>query len=472
MTDREFDQILYQGANELPPEQESGGPPTPWRKALTLVCWGIILTSISLNFLLLQYILPAVGSVLLCLGIRSLRRGNRWLGLAFGLSVLLLVIRSAHIILLATPLTEWLNGGGSLIWGLAVSPVVWFLYFALWRGLKQVLRKAGQPPQARAAGSLVICYALFIFLALLDTSGLPALILTVVWVIIIWEVFKLSRCLDQAGYAIEPAPVRFSNRLAILAVLLGLLAAVVLCLFLFSRYPVDAAPTQMEHGQAELRTELAELGFPEEVLADLTDDEVAGLKGAWNIDVSANQPSQDGEDLDRLSTYFVQVQLPDDCVRYFLWFSWEQAPSHWFRDGIQVTPSVHDSVINLKSPVQGRLLWEEDGQLFQSPLEGAYAIPSQTWAESHVPVNVNFSLPSQGSHIRGYVSYTARLVSPTISQWYNADVYYIHQEFWFSYPWISPCRYRQEVNSINSFFFPSRQYAAQFLLEKRPDSEP
>ena len=75
MTDRELDQLLYQGANQFPPEGgQQNEPPTPWRRALLLICWGIALTTITLNFLNLQYILPAVGSVLLCLGFRSLRR--------------------------------------------------------------------------------------------------------------------------------------------------------------------------------------------------------------------------------------------------------------------------------------------------------------------------------------------------------------------------------------------------------------
>lgn len=60
MTDRDFDQLLYQGADQLPPKSVEQTSPDPWRQALLLICWGIALTSITLNFLNLQYILPAV----------------------------------------------------------------------------------------------------------------------------------------------------------------------------------------------------------------------------------------------------------------------------------------------------------------------------------------------------------------------------------------------------------------------------
>ena len=84
MTDRDFDQLLYQGADQLPPKSVEQTSPDPWRQALLLICWGIALTSITLNFLNLQYILPAVGAMLLCLGFRSLRRENGWFRQCYG----------------------------------------------------------------------------------------------------------------------------------------------------------------------------------------------------------------------------------------------------------------------------------------------------------------------------------------------------------------------------------------------------
>ena len=43
------------------------------------ILFGMALCAITLNFLCLNYILPAVGTVLLLLGFRTLRRENRWL---------------------------------------------------------------------------------------------------------------------------------------------------------------------------------------------------------------------------------------------------------------------------------------------------------------------------------------------------------------------------------------------------------
>lgn len=481
MTDREFDQMLYQGANELPPDQTKTDLPTPWREALIRICWGLALTFIDFSSPWIRLILSTVGSTLLCLGFRSLRRENRWLRLGYALTIVLLAAQFAHDILMATPLAEWLDSGGDLLWGLAVSPVVWLLQFALWRGLKEVFRKAGQPPKAQAAGWLVIWYSVLFAISLLGgAEGYIALILIVVWAVMIWKVFKLSRCLDQAGYAVTPAPVRFSNGRVMAVSLLALLAAVVVCLFLFSRYPVSASPAQLETGRAGLRAELVELGFPEDLLADLTDEEVGSLEGAYNIQfcpqsASALIPGSAPHDsLDSLSLQLVQIQLPEDSVRYYFWFSWEQEPSRRLRDGIEIVPTWHYETIYLISPVEGRLLWEEDGQLLQSPLTGAYGGQTRgsvIWGNQYYQAcDVNFSLPKTGERIRGYVSYTARVVRPGKATIFNAQANYTHQEFFLSYPWKAPCQYQREADNTDDFFFPSRQFLMTLFLNTEPDT--
>ena len=473
MTDRELDQLLYQGANQFPPEGgQQNEPPTPWRRALLLICWGIALTTITLNFLNLQYILPAVGSVLLCLGFRSLRRENGWFRQGCVLSILLALYRGATDILLATPLAVTLSDG----WGYLLGLVGWlanlWLLFALWRGLKAVFRQAELEARTGAAGGLVICYLLMFFLALVNASGwlllLPMLIL---WVCLLAGLFKISRSLDQAGYAITPAPVRLSNG-RVLAVSLGaLLLAVLSCLLIFSRYPVEASPAQMETGQEELRQELLDLGFPEEVLADLTDEEVALLEGAEAVMVKSDLSRWDTRhDIDHISTHFIQVELPEDMARYFVWFSWDEGPSRRLRESLEVIPDWTQEAILPPDDLQGRLLWEADGQLYQSPLSGVYGSQTQNsiffGASSHQSFSLDFSLPRRGEHVRGYVTYESRMQVPELIFNYNAEVRYVHQEHWLSYPWESPIQHQWKSWNNNDEAFPARQFLVMFTLNE------
>ena len=74
MTERDFDQLLYEGADQLPPGTGTAPLPDPWRGPVKRVCWGVALNTITLNFWYLNCILPAVGVVLLWLGFRAMRR--------------------------------------------------------------------------------------------------------------------------------------------------------------------------------------------------------------------------------------------------------------------------------------------------------------------------------------------------------------------------------------------------------------
>ena len=474
MTDRDFDQLLYQGADQLPPKSVEQTSPDPWRQALLLICWGIALTSITLNFLNLQYILPAVGAMLLCLGFRSLRRENGWFRQCYVLSILLALYRGATDLLLATPLAADLSGGWSYLLGLLGWLVSLWLLFALWRALKAVFLRAELPAKTRAAGGMVICYFLLFLLALVNASGwlllLPVLIL---WICLLTGLFETSRALDHAGYAITPAPVRLSNG-RVLAVSLGaLLLAALACLLIFSRYPVEASPTQLETGQKELRQELLGLGFPEEVLADLTDQEVALLDGADAVMVKSDLSRWDTRhEIDHISTYFIQVELPDDMVRYFVWFSWDEGPSSRLRESLEIIPDWTHEAILPPSALQGRLLWDEAGQLYQSLLLGKYGNQTQSsiffGTSNHQSFRVNFSLPRRGEHIRGYVTYEARMQVPELIFNYNAEARFVHQENWLSYPWESPIQHQWKGWNNHDEAFPARQFLVMFTLNEAP----
>ena len=66
MTDeRRSDDLLREDAAALPPP--AAGEINPWSMAMTRVLWGLGLITITLNFLYLDVILPAVGGLLLVL---------------------------------------------------------------------------------------------------------------------------------------------------------------------------------------------------------------------------------------------------------------------------------------------------------------------------------------------------------------------------------------------------------------------
>lgn len=275
--DLRFAQMMREDASALPPPAD--GEITPWRTAMDRILWGMGLTTITLNFLWLDVLLPAIGAVLLVLGFRTLRRENAPLRWGHRLSLLALAIRFAGDVLAALPV----DVGNTLAY--VHIPVTLALYVCLWRGMVGVSRAAGaEKPAAPAAGAMALFYALLLPLALIGLQGwLLVMPILIVYAAILRNMWKLTRSLEDMGYAITAAPVRLPGWAVLWGSLAAMLAAVLLTAFLGQRYPMDWQPRQDAPQDASIRQSLLEKGFPERVLNDLTADEVAQLSGAVRV---------------------------------------------------------------------------------------------------------------------------------------------------------------------------------------------
>ena len=275
--DLRFAQMMREDAAALPPPAD--GEITPWRTAMDRILWGMGLTTITLNFLWLDVLLPAIGAVLLVLGFRTLRRENAPLRWGYRLSLLSLAIRFAGDVLAALPV----DVGNTPAY--VHIPVTLALYVCLWRGMVGVSRAAGaEKPAAPAAGAMALFYALLLPLALIGLQGwLLVMPILIVYAAILRNMWKLTRSLEDMGYAITAAPVRLPGWAVLWGSLAAMLAAVLLTAFLGQRYPMDWHTRSDAPQSVPIRQELLEKGFPERVLNDLTADEVAQLSGAVRV---------------------------------------------------------------------------------------------------------------------------------------------------------------------------------------------
>ena len=86
--DKGFEELLARELTELPPDDEIVARTNSWEEPVTRIAMGLTLTTIKLNFLWLNYLLPGIGYLMLLLGFRALRRENRWFAAGWGLSLL------------------------------------------------------------------------------------------------------------------------------------------------------------------------------------------------------------------------------------------------------------------------------------------------------------------------------------------------------------------------------------------------
>ena len=101
MKEEDLDNALINSIPELPPD-DIVKEVTPWRKAMNRSLVGLALTTITLNFLGLNYVLPAVGTILTLLGFRALRGENGWFKGCWMITVVRTACIFASLILNAT----------------------------------------------------------------------------------------------------------------------------------------------------------------------------------------------------------------------------------------------------------------------------------------------------------------------------------------------------------------------------------
>lgn len=473
MDDRKFDSLVARDLVELPPEKLPVERVNPWRRAMTFLLWGLALNSLDLNFINLQYSLPAVGSVLQVLGLRALRRENLWFRCAWAVSLLLLVRHFAILTLNATRWGELALGGApgefTVVLGVCLDM---FRVFCLWRGLLAVQRKAGEEkPSAAPAGALVLWKLAMLGLALLQAGGwLVVLAMLGIFALILRSLWKLSHLLDETGYAIQAAPVRCSDALLGWGCLGALLGCVIIGMLCFARCPMDWTPAAAD-GQAgleEVRENLLSLGFPEEVLNDLSAGDLARFEGAVRLlsDERAvvltggngrrqsfplagdDSAAERGDWEQKLVDFAVEVSGEEGENPRFLIvhsFEWLQAPFYRGNEGIEIWPGWQcDGYGRPEQPVlSGRILFERDGETFTSGCADLGTAPHGSnsflgdWNDGErLDILARYALPLRGDHIRGYLLYDVELTGDEAwicQSWAN----YTHQQR-LIYPFRTP----------------------------------
>lgn len=449
--DLRFDELLREDAAALPPPAD--GEITPWRTAMDRILWGMGLTTITLNFLWLDVLLPAIGAVLLVLGFRTLRRENAPLRWGYRLALLALAIRFAGDVLAALPV----DVGNTLAY--VHIPVTLALYVCLWQGMVGVSRAAGaEKPAAPAAGAMAVFYAALTALALIGLEGwLLVLPLLALYLFLLRSMVRLSRSLTDTGYAITAAPVRLSDSAVLWGALGALLAAVLLTAFLGQRYPMDWQPRQDAPQDASIRQSLLEKGFPSYVLDDLTAEEVSRMAGAVRVyrqverlysdtdyrtittahymsdpdrplvfDRTITDVDGEGErhytyvyrvydTLEQTMTH-VAVELPEeDGVRryiYIHYLTYDTQPSPRLTEALELWPAWQVEIgWTPGGAVSGRLLCERSGgeqtAPFYSLTGGSQQITDIFGTRWEQQITALWTRPAHAEKIRAYVFYDA-----------------------------------------------------------------
>lgn len=485
LPDGAFEELLQGSLPETLPDDVIHAI-TPWRQAVERILWGMALTAVTLNFWGLNYILPFAGVILSLLGFRTLRGENGWFRACWLTAAVRVILVAGNLIVDATIWQGQLSG---ILMGMtAVSVLLLFVqFFCLWRGLGAVQKKMELDCGSAVAGWLVVWYCVLCLLALVRFNGLLLpIVMLAVYGLILRSLWRLSGQLEEAGYGVSTTKVRVPDWLVAAAVTVLTAVGILLGLFLFGRYSMAWSPRADDYvaEAAEVRQELLDLGFPEVVLADLTEAELLSCRGALRvitdetelpIDRGREEVRQEGSLYHYYNVYEeyvriigVGVELPGTRERWrvFHHFEYLDGTTFYGTECAQLWPAyVMNQGWSGGSDVTGRLLYDDGGITCTAPfvsLSGeAYTTNSIFWGEStQRAVFAEFSMPNHGSRHRGYLTY--EILENTDGYLVDAWINLTHQTTRLQYPVLTAKEKRTAYSGTSSGAFRTVQDALQF----------
>ena len=196
------------------------------------------------------------------------------------------------------------------------------------------------------------------------------------------------------------------------------------------------------------------MGFPQEILADLTGEDIRQCQGAKQVVVQQHEyemvSGEYGEIRNDAGAYLgmravqrtlcitgVAVELAGEIEQWKLihHFYWTTAPKMMGTEGIQVWTADHVDLSWYKAEsVSGYVLYDQADITYMAPY---YSVEE---TETSWKTNLAFSFPKDGERYRGYVTYTIQ--KQGIDGYIDSLINYMHQTDWFQYPVRSAVEYR------------------------------
>ena len=428
----------------------------PWRDPISLVAWGFLMTSFTLNFLLLQYIIPTIGVTLLYLGFRNMRKGNRWFYAAWILSGIKLLWQLIQLIIYATPIHTFDKNNMAL----GTIMVIWqlILLIVFRTATRTMLFKEGVKPDRDPSLWLIVWTILITICAFssLANSWIVFVPLIIFYLAMIHSLYKIGDDMGAVSNSFIEAPVRVESRAGAWGYLITCFMVVMLSSF-FANHTSPVASEQATITDSKTRSKLLELGFPKDIISDLSDYDIALLSDAFHVEYSSEllnygqvdsllqvnaNINHDASPGDRLQATTVYVELPDHFLYVIISFIWKEGNAYW-QDGFTILGEDDFELLN------GVLLFHKNGTEYTAPIPRLKCeeVAANSWFSASVSKQISgaVSYPFHSQNQRGYIFYRLPL-SP--ERYYGGNCFnYMHNSYPFQFP------YRQTESRIQSGSF-------------------
>ncbi|MCR5793057.1 MAG: hypothetical protein K6G65_07805 [Lachnospiraceae bacterium] len=369
-------------------------------RSLRFVLWGFLITMVVQTFINSYGFLAIFGLIFIFAGFRNLRKENKWYTFGYVISIVRLMVGVMSIILSTT---IWLEESGlwdmeEFAWvnfGIALLELVQLI--SLYAGVRNCQKKNETKPDARGVLWIVLAKIIAGRLAISGPGdlGVFGVILLVMEFGGLFVLFKESKRLGSLQFSIKDAKKRISNS-GLGAAILGFVVVVSIpCIIWGTSYRMNwQEVTESEDNELkQIKAHLIELGAPEDIVADLNDEDIRACKNATKVTCRTensetagvqaglqkvgNLPIHYYEDYDghknTMDATMMVVATGDSKGIVFQHLNCKKIVDHSYQTyGIKIEMDIGDEEwtygrdIEARLGVFGQVLYEKDGKRFAS----------------------------------------------------------------------------------------------------------
>lgn len=282
-----------------------------WKQTYENILVGMGFCVIKLNFLLLYYILPFIGILMIFAGLRKLKQEDKWFKAGYAAAAINVVITMISIVsgtfinrrqIYDTYIWQFM-----LLWTFALPLIIASCFFC---GMQTELKKREKEADNKILIHLVIWYAVIILLMNMNDSGwIIGIAVLATYIGILVELKHTAEDLEKAGYVLEEPPMRVSNGKCAAGAVVLTAAGLVIGTIFFGSYHMkwNEVKAPQDPAYEEIKTHLVSIGFPEDILDDLKEEDLLACKNARQVRLQqTDYPINDGEQIVTRSEGYTQ----------------------------------------------------------------------------------------------------------------------------------------------------------------------
>lgn len=470
---------------------------TLWQQTYENILVGMGMCAITLNFLLLNYILPAIGTLMIFLGFRKLRRENKWFRSAYGLAGIKLLLTIFLLVFNTFIGREKIEAAEAWkIVSLLVGILPLIIYIGFFYGIETELKKHGEKAEKKNLIHMILWYALVACLAHIADGNYNNLVVGLIfladYIQILMATSRMAAHLEKTGYILEEYPERIANGKYARAAVLATAAGIVIGYGFLGSYRMNWVEKEtMTNAECEeIRAHLLTLGFPEDIMDDLKEEDLLECRNARRVLTETNDhPINDGVEVvvsrDGCTQYSreyekkelrisgVAVELEKEGTwKVIHHFHWTEDVRFRGTEAMQIFPAFRESGSAWigQGELTGQVLYDKNGTSYQAEYavlgDSTYETGEQ-WifpqSREASSIFAEFSLPRRGENFRGYVAYDMTNNEP--GWWIDSWLNYVHQKILLQYPVMTAAQNRKQGGWSDGAVFITVQDALQVLPE-------